>query len=284
MMLIAESGATKTTWARIEKDGEASYFTTDGLSPVMQTQEQIVERIKTQLMPNLPGYSPDIVVFYGTGVSSADRIAIMKNALHTFFPLAALEVEHDLLAAARAAYAGETTIVAILGTGSSTCVFDGDKIIAELPAPGFILGDEGSGSYMGKALVRDVLYNKMPANVRTMFKKEYTLDKNIAIDHVYKQPDPARWLASFTKFIHANIEEEYCKNLVLNSFRQFFEYHISAYSAYKQSPMNVIGSIAFYFREQLEQVCSEYEFTFGRVIQAPIEELVKFHLKKQEAA
>jgi N-acetylglucosamine kinase-like BadF-type ATPase len=279
MKLIAESGATKTTWARIE-NGNFSCFESGGISPVTQSTEQITERIKTQVIPNLNGQSPESVIFYGTGVSSPERIAIIENALRAFFPNSRLEVEHDLLAAARAAYSGEITIVAILGTGASSCVFDGDKIITEVPSLGFILGDEGSGAHMGKTFIRDYIYGKVPGSIASAFKHEHGIAKDDVINHVYRMPDAPRWLASFTKFVGANMDEPYCRDLVLNSFRQFFDFHISTYSNYKAAPMNVIGSIAFHFQEQLKQVCNEYGFKFGRVIQTPIEELVKFHSKK----
>lgn len=282
MLLIAESGATKTSWVLVHEDRIIRSFSSDGMSPVIHTQNQITHIIESQVVPQLGTVRPSQIAFYGTGVSSEDRVAVIKQSLQVFYPEAEMEVEHDLLAAARAAYEGEITIAAILGTGSNSCVYDGNAIIAHVPSLAYILGDEGSGAYMGKKLLRDFVYGKMPAHIHATFEKKYGIDKDIIIDHVYKKPDPSRWLASFSPFLEENINEAYCRSVVTESFRDFFNCHISSYGEYKTAPLNVIGSIGMYFREFLEQVCKEYGFTFGRIIQSPIEELVRYHIERNK--
>lgn len=281
-MLIAESGSTKTNWALVENGRLASSFSSDGCNPVTQTKEQITATIQNQLIPKLDGQKPAYVAFYGAGISNVERAKIIETCLKEFFPSAKMEIEHDLLAAARSAYERQTTIVAILGTGSNSCVYDGESIIANVPSLGFILGDEGSGAHMGKTLVRDYAYDKMPEDIKSLFDKKYGIDKDMIIDRVYKMPDPNRWLASFSHFILENINDAYCRELVLSSIRGFFDTQISAYHPYKTAPFNVIGSIAMYFREYLEQVCNEFGFKFGRVIQSPLTELVRYHLERKK--
>ena len=281
-MLIAESGSTKTNWALVENGRLTDTFSTDGCNPVTQRKEQIIETIQNQLMPKMQNQKPGYIAFYGAGISNAERAQTIENSLKEFFPQAKMEIEHDLLAAARAAYEGKTTIVAIMGTGSNSCVYNGKDIVTQVPSMGFIIGDEGSGAHMGKSLVRDYAYDKMPKKIKRLFDEKYGMSKDDIIDRVYKMPDPNRWLASLSHFISDNIKDEYCRSLVLSSIRAFFETQISSYAQYKNAPFNSIGSIALHFQEHLQQVCNEFGFKFGRVIQSPLTELVRYHLERKK--
>jgi glucosamine kinase len=281
MIFIADSGSTKTAWATVNNGKFLKAFHSDGFNPVTQSREQIMATLKGQVVPEFGKEMPTSIAFYGAGISNAERAGIIETCLREFFPHAQMEIAHDLLGAARAGYEGRTTIVAILGTGSNSCVYDGKVVVANVPSLGYILGDEGSGAHIGKRLVTDFIYGKMPEQIVRKFKTAYDLNKDIVIDRVYRMPDPNRWLASFTRFITDNIGEEYCRTVPIDSFRDFFENHISAYRQYQDSPFNAIGSVAFHFREQLKQVCEEFGFKFGKVIQSPIDGLIQYHIKQE---
>jgi glucosamine kinase len=282
MILIAESGSTKTTWVLVKSDKKKSGFVTGGFNPYIQKREQISGIIKEEVIPNLKDISIEKIFFYGAGCSTETNKKLMQSCFKSFFNKADIEIEHDLIAAARCLWFNETGIVSILGTGSNSCVYDGANIIDGVPSLGFILGDEGSGAYMGKILVRDFLYRKMPEDIAEKLKKEYLLDTEKVLEKVYKKENPNRWLAAFSIFIRDNIKEEYFKNLVTTSMRAFFDCHIRQYKNYKDLPLGVVGSIGYYYKDFFENVAQEYGFTVKKVIKSPIDELVRFHVPAEK--
>jgi len=278
MMLIADSGSTKTSWVLVDTDQNQIHFTTSGFNPYTQTKEQIIAIIQSEVCKNLTDILVEKLYFYGAGCSTDENKMLMHSCFKNYFKEAIIEIDHDLIAAARALWFNEKGIVAILGTGSNSCVYDGKNIIDSVPALGYILGDEGSGAYLGKSLIKDFLYLKMPEVIFEKFSNEYHLDSEIILDKVYKQDNPNKWLASFSTFIYANIEDNYCTDLVTNSIKAFFEGHIKNYEKYIDWPIGVIGSISYYYREIIEKVATGYGFTLKKVIKSPIDELVRYHL------
>ncbi len=279
MILIAESGSTKTQWLLISEDKKKKDFTSRGLNPYTQKREQICEIIKEEVAPHVQEFQPEIH-FYGAGCSTDENKRIIFSCLKSFFHKSEINVEHDLLAAARAGFTGEACISAILGTGSNACIYDGKDTISVLPNLGYILGDEGSGAHMGKQLIKDFLYRKMPFALSEKLRVEYNFDREIILNHIYKLPSPNRWLASFSYFIREHIKEEYCMNLVKNSFRAFFDIHItSLQNESKKLPIHAVGSIAFHYQDFLKETAADFGYEIGKIVKSPMDELVKYHMQ-----
>ena len=201
----------------------------------------------------------------------------MRNAIAKFSHIQNIYVEHDVMAAALGLFGRESGIACILGTGSNSCFFDGTSLYQEVPALGYILGDEGSGASLGKRLLRDYLYLNLPKHLEHQLKLQFNLNKELVLNKVYKEQAPNRWLASFAPFIKANIHEKYCEDIVRESFRDFFRYHICCFDNYKQLPIGVVGSIGFFFYNILEEVSIEFETHLKKVIQTPLEGLIAHH-------
>ena len=280
LKLVADSGSTKTAWCLIRENGDTEYYSTIGLNPYFVDSERVFDEIRNTLSPQLP-ISTDTdaltIYFYGAGCSSNENNAIITKGLRKAFPEAKISVDHDLLAAARALCGTEAGIAGILGTGSNSCYYDGTDVIDNVPALSFILGDEGSGAHMGKQLVKDYLYKEMPPHLSEIFVEKYKLSKEDIFDAVYKKALPNKFLASFSKFLSENIEEEYSKNLVRKSFSEFIDHHVTKYDNYENLPMNIVGSIAMAFENLLREVAESKGITIGKIIKFPIEDLVGFH-------
>ncbi len=277
MILIADSGATKTCWCLCTPDGE-QYFYTQGINPYHQSAEAISSIIRTELVPNFKLKTSGFKLFYyGAGCSSAQQKGIVERVLRENFPAARLEIDHDLLGAARALCGKEEGIAAILGTGSNSCCYDGKGITESVASLGYILGDEGSGAHIGKKFLSAFLYHELPGPIEQVFRSEYKLDKDVVLDAVYKQPLPGRFLASFTKFISKNISDPFLAGLVKNSFLDFFDHHICKYPSYKKVKTHFVGSVAFHFAGLLRQVAKEKGVTVGSILESPMEGLVRYH-------
>lgn len=278
-MLIAESGSTKTDWRVIDNAGKIEQFITKGFNPFHQKSEAISEEIKLNLLPFLKTAVKQ-VHFYGAGCSSPSMCGIVESALNECFQEAEIHVEHDLLAAARGLCGHEKGIACILGTGSNSCVFDGVNITANIPALGYILGDEGSGSYMGKRFIADFLIGKLPEKLEKDFTEKFGLTKDKIFEAVYMQPMPNRFLASFGKFLFQRIDDPYVMDLVRSSFVDFFDRYICRYEGYAELPVHFTGSIAFYFSKILNDVATEKQVRIGRIVETPAAALVLYHTNK----
>ena len=280
MLLIADSGSTKTDWRLIDDHNKIHSFQTIGFSPYFQTTEIIAEEIKKNLLPKLNLHLPSStfhLFYYGTGCSSPEKISIVKEALQNCFPKATIVVEHDMLGAARALCGKEQGIAAILGTGSNSCYFDGKEIKASAVSLGFILGDEGSGAHIGKTFIQAYLNKELSGAIADKFFSEYKIGIDEILDAVYKQPMPNRYLASFTKFIKQNIHEPELKNLVLECFKSFFDKQICKFSDYKSIHLHCVGSVAKHFSDILKEAAKEKGVIVGKIISAPIDGLVEYH-------
>ncbi len=280
MKLIADSGSTKTDWMLIYNDGTVDYAVTEGYNPYFKTSEEIARSIVKQMNFKSGNHFSSIgeVHFYGAGCSSPEKNEVVEEALKEVFNQANVVVHHDLLAAARALCGKEEGIAAILGTGSNTCHFDGENIVKNVPALGFILGDEGSGACIGKQLVQDYLLQEMPQSVSDKFKSKFGLTREDILHKVYKEPSPNRFLASFTRWLDAIKEEEpYATELIENCMDQFFRKHIVKYDQYQHLPLNVVGSIGYHFKEELTNVARKYGVGVGKVIKSPMDGLLDYH-------
>lgn len=281
--MIADSGSTKTDWRFIDRKGKIISFTTAGFNPFFWTSKEIYEEIRKNLPNTIPlqtSHFPLHTFFYGAGCSSPERNSVISDALHRIFPGSKVEIYHDLLGAARALFGKQQGIAAILGTGSNSCLFDGKKIKEAIPALGYVLGDEGSGTHLGKKLLAAYLYGELPLLIEKSFKNKFNLSKEKILNHVYAQPLPNRYLASYSRFIFEKRRNFWMKNLIETSFREFFIHHIMPYKNHRNVPVGFVGSIAYKFRSILENVSKEFGTGIVKVIENPIKELVSFHKYK----
>ncbi|MDE5683492.1 MAG: ATPase [Muribaculaceae bacterium] len=280
MILIADCGSTKIDWCLLNgKKVEKQVFTM-GMNAVMLTEEEMRGRIGAELMPELADYAAEIkeVYFYGAGCISTEVCSNVACAIKANLPEAdKIEVYTDLLAAARALCGHEPGIACIMGTGSNSCLYDGTGISANVSPLGFILGDEGSGAVLGKLFLGDVLKNQLPATVRAEFLEEYSLDLLTIIRRVYREPQPNRFLASVTPFISKHIDVKEIHDMVLGTFTAFFKRNIMQYTGYEAHKVNFVGSIAYYFRDVLEEAARNTGCTIGKVIKSPMEGLLSYH-------
>lgn len=278
MILIADCGSTKIDWCVVDNGEITKQVFTCGMNAVMLTEEEMASRIAAELVPEIVGYDIESIYFYGAGCLSDEVCGNVANALKANIPTASnVEVATDLLAAARALCGREAGIACILGTGSNSCYYDGDKICDNVSPLGYVLGDEGSGAVLGKLLIGDVLKNQLPAELCDKFLKQYQLDRLTIIRRVYKEPLANRFLASVTPFLLENIVEPAVHDLVLRSFKAFFVRNVLQYKDAIRLKVNFIGSIAFYYREVLEEAARECGLTVGTIIKSPMDGLIAFH-------
>ena len=276
MKLIADAGSTKTDWIVTNNLLITKQIKTKGINPFYQTESDIIQLISTEIKSQIDEIEINEIYFYGAGCTT-EKQPIVANALKASFTNAKIEVDSDLLAAARALCGHSKGIACILGTGSNSCLYDGKNIIQNTSPLGFILGDEGSGAYLGKTLVSDFLKRQMPDNIADLFANKYRLTTKEAVENVYRQPLPNRYLAQFTPFLSENIAEPYCYNLVFDSFIAFFARNIVHYPDFRTLPIAFTGSVAYHFADVLEVAAYDFGINFSHIAQAPIEGLVEFH-------
>jgi glucosamine kinase len=279
MILIADSGSTKTNWALIDKGQVLKVFKTEGINPFFRSTESIYDEIKKDLIPQIEGKISE-VHFYGAGIINTEKGAGLKIIFHQLFPDALIETQSDLLAAARATCGNQPGIACILGTGSNSCLFDGQKILEQVSPLGFILGDEGSGAVMGRKLLGDYLKKVMPDDLRKKFNSEYDIEWSEILEKVYKKERPNLFLSGFTKFIYKNIQAEYCQIFVRKEFEAFVDRNLLNYSGCKHHPINFVGSIGFYFQDILKEVLKNRSLNCALILKDPMEGLISFHSKK----
>lgn len=283
MIIIADGGSTKTNWCLIDSSGKKIYFNTEGYNPYFVSSEYIQSSLKKGLPEDLKFDQIVEVHYYGAGVHNEQKANIIKEAFSAFFTKAEISIGHDLLAAARALLGTEKGFAAILGTGTNTCIYDGNDVAFNIDSAAYILGDEGSGCYIGKKLLTDYVRDLMPENVREEFWETYKLTPDEVMDRVYTQPLANRFCASFSKFVYDNnVNLEYSRKIVKTSFVDFFTNLVSKYPNYKDYTFNCIGSVGYNFRNVLEETAGEFEMTIGRIIRSPIDDLVKFHQKQKD--
>jgi len=275
MILIADGGSTKTDWCVAEQGKQLQRITTQGINPFFLSEDAIGEEIRSSLLPELQNLKFDALYFYGAGCLP-EKIPMMQTALSKYLEVETLEVNSDMLGAARGLSGRNPGIICILGTGSNSCYYDGEKIVSNVSPLGFILGDEGSGAVLGKLLVGDLLKNQLPAGLKEKFLQEFDLTPGMIIERVYRQPFPNRFLASLSPFLLRNIEEPAVRSLVFNGFCSFLKRNVMQYD-YKNYPIYFIGSIAYHYSKILEEAVLASGMKLGEIVQNPMEGLVKYH-------
>jgi N-acetylglucosamine kinase-like BadF-type ATPase len=278
MILIADGGSTKADWIAINSEKKEEFrVRTLGLNPAVVPDEELNNRIVNmfQLM-NIKEEVSEIY-FYGAGCGTPKPTAILKKILEAIFVNAKVHVAEDMLAAVYAATGKEPAMVCILGTGSNSCYFDGEKMQMLVASLGYVLMDEASGNYFGKKLVVDYFYNRMPKAIASAFEKEFNLDADHIKKNIYQEANPNMYLASFAKFMFDFKEDKYIKRLIKKGFQEFFKYRVLPYNINSETSIYFIGSIAHYFRDTLEKVASKYNLKITDVIQRPIDNLLAYH-------
>lgn len=280
MILIAESGSTKTDWRIIREDGTIAQAKTVGFNPYYQTSDDIAEELRKNLLPQITGIVTE-VFYYGTGITNDEKASVITSAIRSVFTdIQTIEVHSDMLAAARALCGREAGIACILGTGSNSCFYDGAKIAFQVPPLGFWLGDEGSGGNLGKNLILSYLHKEMPEDLRTKFEKRFGVkDRLEIIENAYQKPFPNRYFASFSKFLFDNRQHPFAYHLVSNAFGMFFEKYILKYPDFQSYKIHFTGSVAFYYSDILRRAASEKGCAVGVIMESPIAGLTLFHQK-----
>ncbi len=274
--LIADSGATKAEWCLL-KNGKKKTVFTQGISPYFLTTEQIADLLLKELWPKLKNEEVDEVYYYGTGCANPNNAKSVKKAVSKVFKEAKVDVNHDLMAAARALCGRNKGIACILGTGSNSCYFDGKKIVKNSPGLGYVLGDEGSGAYLGKKIIQYYLYGTFDEELRARFDAAYTTNASEILENVYKKPMPNRYLAGFCKFLAENRGHYMIENIIEDGLNDFFFTHLCKYRETWTLPVSFAGGVAFGFQDVLKQLCNSYEFEPGKIMKNPMEGLVEYH-------
>jgi len=283
MILVADSGSTKTDWLLTLQKDEVRQFRTAGLNPYFLTEKEIVKILQDQV-PDLVAFAADIkeIYFFGAGCSSPDRHEIVSNALSQLFPKSYISIDSDLLGCAYATCGHEKGLCCVLGTGSNISFFDGEDIHDGQHGLGFVLGDEGAGTWFGKALITDFLYGNMPHEISVKFNDEYHLDKEAVIKNVYMKPNANSYLATFSKFISGIRSTAYAQELLRKGLIEFIETNIKSYPQYHRYKCHFVGSIAYIFTDELKVVCKENGIHIGKIIQQPIHDLLAFILSRDD--
>ncbi|MBB4808250.1 N-acetylglucosamine kinase-like BadF-type ATPase [Chryseobacterium defluvii] len=280
MVAIVDGGSTKCDWVILD-DFKKVFMKTEtiGFNPNNIAAELIVPEIEKNINLNAVRNSITKVFFYGSGCGIPENCAIIERELHRFFTKAEVKAKEDLMAAAYAAYNGTPAIVCILGTGSNSCYFDGKKLKIKLPSLGFLIGDEGSGSSIGKQLVRRFFMQKLPEDLHHQFEETYHLTIEEALKNMYHTSRPNAYLADFNKFVVERKEHPYFQKMVFEEMMNFFDYQVLPYEESKEAEINFIGSIAYYYENILRSAAAELNLNVGHVVQKPIEGLVDYHIK-----
>lgn len=278
MVLIADSGSSKTGW-RLTDKGSVLSFHTEGLNPYYKTIDQIKTVLKNDLITHLPCKPVDItgIYFYGAGCSVQAKCEEVKKALSDSFPGATIVVEHDILGAARACCGRHKGIVCILGTGSNSCYYDGTNTTKTIGGLGFILGDEGSGGHIGKSIVAAYLNQEMPEDLRIDFFNTYHMDRAAIDKKVYQEPNFNKFLGGFSMFAAKHISHPFIQSLLKDCLGLFLDKHVLRYANYKKTTVHFVGSVAFYYKDILLELCADRDIETGKFILEPVDGLVEFH-------
>lgn len=275
MILIADSGSSKTDW-RLVNGKEVSQFSCMGLNPDFVDSIKVVQELN-QTFNTIDKEGVSVVYFYGSGCSSESRNKVIADGIEMVFPNSVNYIYHDLLGAARAACGKNKGVAGILGTGSNCCLFDGNQITEAFRSGGFVLSDEGGGVDIGKRVLKAFVEGRMEEELENRFLKRYKTNVDEILYNLYKKPFPNKYLASFSQFAFHNKENAFVSELIQNSFRAYFENMVVRYSDYQNIPLNLVGSIAFYYQEIIRKVALEYGVQVGTILEKPISGLTLYH-------
>jgi N-acetylglucosamine kinase-like BadF-type ATPase len=276
-ILIAESGSTKTDWCLLKKGKKPVYFRTGGINPYLQHPDEIKEQLAKELPADKDIYKAGSIAYYGAGAGSVQKKQVLKDVLKSYFKIKDVDVQSDLVAAARSLCGSEKGIVCILGTGSNSGFYNGKKISLQKPSLGYIAGDEGSGNHLGKRVLQYYAYNTFDSELKMVFEQYYGTDINAIVNTLYTQPFPNRYLAQFVKLLIDNRGHFMVENIIEDCLNDFFQQHILKYRQSYSYPLYFTGAVAFGFKDVIENLCGHYELNVGSIAQNPIEGLLKYH-------
>jgi len=275
MLLIADSGSTKTSWRLVDSDKNTRACTTRGMNPFQVGLDEMAHLLEAEF--TLPRTGISKIWFYGAGCAFPDKNQMVAVALTRYFGVCDVQVNSDLLAAARSLCGKSPGIACIMGTGSNSCYYNGQEIVQNVSPLGYVLGDEGSGNALGRKLLADVLKNQLPEAIRNLFFETYPVTVGEILDNVYRKPTPNRYLAQYARFVSANIAYPEMQTLASACFHEFFRRNVMQYELAQQLPVHFTGSIAFHFSEIICQTAGEFGLTVGNLSQEPMEGLVEYH-------
>lgn len=273
--LIADCGATKAEWCLINA-GKRKTIITKGISPYFLSPAAIKELLNKELIQKVR-IEVDEVHYYGTGLYDPENVRMIKKILKQLFVSSKIYVDHDIMGAARALCGTKKGIVSNLGTGTFACYYDGKKIVKNRPGLGYVLGDEGSGAYLGKKVIQYYLYGIFDEDLNYRFNIKYNITRAGIVDNVYRKPFPNRYLASFAIFLSENRGHYMIENILEDGLNDFFFYHLVKFPEVWKLPVNFVGGVAYAFRDVLKQICSSYEFELGKVLRSPMNGLIHYH-------
>ncbi|MEO9023286.1 MAG: BadF/BadG/BcrA/BcrD ATPase family protein [Ginsengibacter sp.] len=274
--LIADSGSTKTEWCLL-KNNKPSLFITQGMSPYFVNTEGAEKILKDEVITHLKKNKVDEIYFYGTGCKNPGNVKMFQKVFHKMFSKSKINIDNDLSGAAKALCGKEKGIACILGTGSNSCYYNGKRIVKNSPGIGYVLGDEGSGAYLGKKVIQHFLYNIFDDELRTKFDAKFVTTDSEILNAVYKKPLPNRYLASYAIFLAENRGHYMVENIIEDGINDFFYTHIIGYRESAKLPVHFTGGIAYGFKDVVQELCSSYGLELGSILKSPMEGLVKYH-------
>lgn len=279
MIFIIESGSTKSDWVLVNSKSKQTFYKTIGFNPYFHSAEVVASEIRKNR--EIVGYASAVtkIFFYGAGCSSEKMNNEIKKGIQSVFKDAEVLVEHDLLACAFATYDGEPGISCIIGTGSNSCYFDGNDLVEEVPALGYVLGDEGSGSYFGKFLLSSFLYHKLPADLLNDFQTTYALTEADIVSNVYQKDSANVYIASFMPFIVKHKKHHFFNDIIIKGLQHFMEVHVCCYKNYLDTPVHFVGSLSALLEEELKVAADNLGIEIRSIVAKPVENLVSYHLK-----
>lgn len=280
MILVADSGSSKTDWLGYHS-GKTVSFSTQGINPYFLNAQDILKILSKT--PGLEEFAQEVkeIYFYGSGCSSPDKHEVISNGLSLFFTQAYISVENDLIGSAYATCGNKEGLICILGTGSNVSYYDGTSTYDSNYGLGYILGDEGSGSFFGKKMITSYLYQQMPEDLRTLFAQEFDADRETVISNVYQKPLPNTYLAGFSRFMAQHRNHPFIVKVLKDGFQQFIDINIKDFKNHQHIECHFVGSIAFYYQDVLKEVCEENGLLVGKIMQKPIEGIYNYILKKE---
>lgn len=280
MILIADSGSTKTSWLLSDGVKIIQNITTSGYNPYYYKDNGLLDTIKLELLPQLSTMEIEKIFFYGSGCSSDINCTMVKSALWQLFPNSFIEVNHDLFGAAVALLNNNEGIACILGTGSNSCLWNGHNIVENVPSVGYLLADEGSGTYIGKMILKGILEDKAPFDIKKSYYSYHNTSFEGVLQKIYNESEPNRFISDVSKFAGENIDNDWVRSIIKQSFVNFINNQIKQYSDYQKMDVCFTGSIAFHFKEILLEACAENNINTGIFLKNPIEGLFNYHTKK----
>ena len=279
MIFIIESGSTKSDWVLVDDKSKQTFYNTIGFNPYFHSAEFVSSEIKKN--KEIIGHVSSVkkIFFYGAGCSSEKMNNKIEKGIQSVFKDAEIFVEHDLLACAFATYEGEPGISCIIGTGSNSCHFDGVNLNEEVPALGYVLGDEGSGSYFGKFLLSSFLYHKLPTDLLKDFQDTYALTEADIVSGVYQKESPNVFIASFMPFVVKHKKHKFFNDVLVKGLQHFMEVHVCCYKDYLDTPVHFVGSLSVLLEDELRIAADNLGIEIRSVTAKPIQNLVDYHLK-----